>query len=68
VAHAEPRDRNPRTPGTDETLSLDPFDGREPGGCAVVVVSGLNPVGFDGGRSRHKPDGSRMVISLQARS
>src|SRR5712691_13173786 len=28
--------------------SLDPFDGREPGRCAVVVVSRLNPVRFDG--------------------
>ena len=28
---------------------LDPFDCREPGRCAVVVVSRLNPVRFDGG-------------------
>src|SRR4030095_4421057 len=29
--------------------SLDPFDCREPGRCAVVVASRLNPIGFDGG-------------------
>ena len=28
---------------------LGPFDCREPGRCAVVVVSRLNPVRFDGG-------------------
>ncbi len=28
---------------------LDPFDCREPSRCAVVVVSRLNPVRFDGG-------------------
>jgi hypothetical protein len=28
---------------------LDSFDCREPGRCAVVVVSRLNPVRFDGG-------------------
>ena len=29
--------------------ALDPLDSREPGRCAVVVVSRLNPVRFDGG-------------------
>ncbi len=29
--------------------ALDPFDCREPGRCAVVLVSRLNPVRFDGG-------------------
>jgi len=29
--------------------TLDPFDCRKPGRCAVVVVSRLNPVRFDGG-------------------
>src|SRR5271170_1868895 len=28
---------------------LDPFDRREPGRCAVVVESRVNPVRFDGG-------------------
>ncbi len=35
--------------GPDQSRSLDPFDCREPGRCAVVVVSRLNPVRFDGG-------------------
>src|ERR1700720_2338513 len=34
-------------PTTNSAL-LDPFDCREPGRCAVVVVSRLNPVRFDG--------------------
>ena len=33
----------------DQSRSLDPFDCREPGRCAVIVVSRLNPVRFDGG-------------------
>src|ERR1700724_1175489 len=33
----------------DQSRSLDPFDCREPGRCAVVVVSRLNPIRFDGG-------------------
>jgi len=32
----------------DQSRSLDPFDCREPGRCAVIVVSRLNPVRFDG--------------------
>jgi len=32
----------------DQPGRLDPFDGREPGRCAVVVESRLNPVRFDG--------------------
>src|SRR5277367_1428902 len=32
----------------DRSRSLDPFDCSEPGRCAVVVESGLNPVRFDG--------------------
>ena len=32
----------------DQSHSLDPFDCREPGRCAVIVVSRLNPVRFDG--------------------
>jgi hypothetical protein len=37
--------------GTGHGLSaaLDPLDCREPGRCAVVVISRLNPVRFDGG-------------------
>src|SRR5262245_66359372 len=34
---------------TSTRTPLDPFDCREPGGCAVVVVSRPNPVRFDGG-------------------
>src|SRR5208283_445336 len=34
---------------TDQFRSLDPFDCREPGRCAVVVNSRLKPVRFDGG-------------------
>jgi hypothetical protein len=33
----------------DQSRSLGPFDCREPGRCAVVVVSRLDPVWFDGG-------------------
>src|SRR5260370_4611735 len=33
----------------DQSRSLDPFDCREPSRCAVVVVSRLDPVRFDGG-------------------
>src|ERR1035437_1382415 len=32
-----------------QSHSLDPFDCREPGGCAVVLISRLNLVRFDGG-------------------
>src|SRR5882724_13028640 len=35
--------------GPDQSLSLDPFDCREPSWCAVVVVSRQSPVRFDGG-------------------
>src|SRR5438094_3888940 len=35
--------------GPNQFRSLDPFDCREPGGCAVVVISRLNPVRFDAG-------------------
>jgi uncharacterized protein YeaO (DUF488 family) len=45
--------RIPATAGiahrADQFRSLDPFDCREPGRCAVVVVSRLNPVRFNGG-------------------
>ena len=41
-------DGTDRSPGR-QSHSLDPFDCREPGRCAVVVVSRLNPVRFDGG-------------------
>ena len=33
----------------DQSRTLDPFDCREPRRCAVVVVSRLNPIRFDGG-------------------
>src|ERR1035441_7252544 len=35
--------------GPTSPRKLDPFDCREPGRCAVVVESRLNPVRFDGG-------------------
>jgi hypothetical protein len=35
--------------GPDQSHSLDPFDCREPGRCAVVVESRLNPVRLYGG-------------------
>ena len=46
---ASARGRSQITHAINLDTTLDSFDGREPGRCAVVVVSRLNPIRFDGG-------------------
>jgi hypothetical protein len=56
----------------DQFRGLDPFDCREPGRCAVVVESRLNPVRFDGGddafnRLTHEEEVQDVAADVPAR-
>jgi hypothetical protein len=46
---------------SDRSRGLDPLDGRQPGRCAVVVVSRVNPVRFDGGDLPSRPGVERRA-------
>ena len=75
-------DESPRAGGASHMMhmhrsagrSLDPFDCREPGRCAVVVVSRLNPVRFNGGdipsmagvEEKHMADQKRKAEQFRA--